>query len=255
VGQTDRRCNGAQPRAVLFTEDDDTVAYALYRDDGRGGHHICQFFVTRERRRQGVGRQAMEMLADEVLRRGARVVLEVLTANSAARGFYESLGFATYALTLERTSPEARVAAFNFLQATDRIAPSGVVPQAGFERVAAAGYGTVIDLVPHDSEHFLHDEAQRVETARMAYVHIPVDFHAPAPEALEEFSDAMQQAGEAKVRVHCAANWRVTALVSLYAERHLDWSVEDSEALIAQVWQPDATWRAFMERMRARAPS
>jgi predicted GNAT family acetyltransferase len=135
-------------RATLFSQDGRTLAYALYRDDERGGHQVRQFFVVRDARRAGNGRRAMQLLLAEVLRSGARVSLDVLTANAAAHAFYRVLGFTPYALTLEKSTPEARVSAFNYLQASEAVATSGVVPAASFGRIAAAGYATVVNLLP-----------------------------------------------------------------------------------------------------------
>lgn len=237
-------------RAVLFSDAGRTVAYALYLDDERGGHHVRQLFVARDVRRRGHGRRAMELLMDEVLRTGARVSLEVLEGNGPARAFYAALGFSPYAITLERSSPEARVGAFNYLQATERIATSGVVAAAGFERIAAAGYRSVVNLLPADSEHALADEREWVEALGMDYVHVPVDFKRPSAEDFEEVAEALRDAGDAKVWVHCAANFRVSVFVGLYAEQYLGWPRVAADALIARVWEPDPVWRAFLARMR-----
>ncbi|MDH5676889.1 MAG: protein tyrosine phosphatase family protein [Myxococcales bacterium] len=236
-------------RAVIFFDEHGaTVAYALYRDDERGGHHLRQFFVVRERRRRGHGRRAMELLEADVLRTGARLHLEVLTDNAAARGFWQALGFTPYATTLERTSTEAGASAFNFLQATDDIATSGIVPPGGFQRIAAAGYRAVINLLPDDSEHAVAAEAKLVGQAGMAYVHIPVDFGHPGEDDYARFLEAMDEHATARVWAHCAANFRVTAFFHRYARDRLGWSRERADALLACVWEPDQVWRDFLDR-------
>lgn len=239
-------------RATLFVEGGRTVAYALWCDDDRGGHYVRQFFVARDARRRGVGRRAMALLTTEVLRPGSRVSLEVLVTNAPAGAFYDALGFTPYATTLERTSPEARVQAFNYMQATARVATSGIVPAGAFARIAAAGYACVVDLLPADSEHAIADEHDRVEQSGMRYVHIPVDFRRPTAEDLDEFFETMREAGDVKVWVHCAANYRVSAFFALHAQQCLGWSEVEADAFIARVWEPDSVWRAFIARMRDR---
>lgn len=86
-------------QAVLFEREDSVVAYALFRPD-ECGIYLRQFFVRRERRRQGVGRQAMQLLLETVWPTDARVTADVLLHNDPARKFWKSLGFEDYAISL-----------------------------------------------------------------------------------------------------------------------------------------------------------
>lgn len=88
-------------RAMLFEEEGAPVAYALYRDDGES-IYLRQFFVTRERRRAGVGREAIAHLVADVFPSGKRVVVEVLSKNARAMAFWHAMGFVDYFMTLER---------------------------------------------------------------------------------------------------------------------------------------------------------
>lgn len=96
--------NGYQ--AIVFEKGGELVAYALFRDtdpdaEGPESIYLRQFFVVRERRRSGIGRQAFAMLRDEVWPRDRRVILEALSANPAAHAFWQALGFAPYSVTYE----------------------------------------------------------------------------------------------------------------------------------------------------------
>ncbi|MBW2142374.1 MAG: GNAT family N-acetyltransferase, partial [Deltaproteobacteria bacterium] len=51
-------------RAIIFQGDEDILAYALYREDDTL-IYLRQFFVIRNRRRQGIGRRAMDILRHE----------------------------------------------------------------------------------------------------------------------------------------------------------------------------------------------
>jgi len=109
VDQLERRMRSwleSEYRAVLFQRGSEVVAYALYRDDDSGRIHLRQFFVVRQLRRQGVGREAMRLFRTAVVPRGKRMVVEVLTANVAGRSFWTANGFRGYAVTLERASDE-----------------------------------------------------------------------------------------------------------------------------------------------------
>ena len=94
--------------AVIFELDAIPAGYALYR---REELHIYlrQFFVERDRRRRGVGRSAIEWLLANEWRHAPRVRLEVLTGNAAAIEFWRSVGFADYAITMERPRLDGQI--------------------------------------------------------------------------------------------------------------------------------------------------
>jgi GNAT superfamily N-acetyltransferase len=88
-------------RAVLFLKEEKPVAYALFREDETGSIHLRQFFVLAERRREGIGRKAIQVLRDEIVPKGKRITLEVLSTNSVGRAFWNATGFTEYSVTLE----------------------------------------------------------------------------------------------------------------------------------------------------------
>ena len=87
-------------RAVLFTREDRVVAYALFRPEGSSAY-LRQFFVDREFRRDGIGRQAMQVMLAGILKEFNRVYLEVLSNNPRAYAFWKAVGFQDYAVTME----------------------------------------------------------------------------------------------------------------------------------------------------------
>jgi len=88
--------------ATLFAENEEIVAYALYRLQP-SEIYMRQLFVVPQRRRQGLGRNAMKVLVEEVWPRGRRLTVDVLTKNTAALDFWRSIGYRDYCLTLEIT--------------------------------------------------------------------------------------------------------------------------------------------------------
>jgi ribosomal protein S18 acetylase RimI-like enzyme len=55
----------------------------------------------RNRRRQGVGRQVMEILRSKIWPKNKRLTVEVLVSNTAATAFWRAMGYRDYSLMLE----------------------------------------------------------------------------------------------------------------------------------------------------------
>ncbi|MBW2267456.1 MAG: protein tyrosine phosphatase family protein [Deltaproteobacteria bacterium] len=148
--------------------------------------------------------------------------------------------------------PSAEFRAYNTVRVTSTLATSGVIPADEFERIAQAGYRTVINLLPEENQHALEDEASIVAALGMAYVHIPIDIEAPTVENFDEFRAAMKAHSDSPVWVHCAANWRVSAFVALYGQLELGWSPDRATDFVGGIWQPTAPWISLAERILAR---
>src|SRR5262245_7157097 len=101
VPELEQRMRGwlaAEYVAVLFEEEGEVVAYALYHE-GMQETYLRQLFVVRDRRRQGIGRRAFEMLRAEFLPANKRLTVDVLVQNTAAVAFWRSVGCRDYCLT------------------------------------------------------------------------------------------------------------------------------------------------------------
>jgi len=85
---------------ILFEDGDDVVAYALFREQVLE-IYLRQLFVVRGRRRQGIGRKAMQLLRSEIWPKNKRLTVEVLAKNEAAVAFWHAVGYADYSLMLE----------------------------------------------------------------------------------------------------------------------------------------------------------
>jgi GNAT superfamily N-acetyltransferase len=86
--------------ATLFSREDRVVANALWRDEAERVY-LRHFFVEREMRRAGIGREAIRLLGEDVWPSGKRVRVSVLVGNPPAIAFWRSVGFADYHLTLK----------------------------------------------------------------------------------------------------------------------------------------------------------
>jgi ribosomal protein S18 acetylase RimI-like enzyme len=86
--------------AVIFEDHGEVVAYALYREEPEE-LYLRQLFVARNRRRQGIGRAAMEILRTQIWPKNKRLTVSVLVKNAAALAFWRAMGYTDYSLTLE----------------------------------------------------------------------------------------------------------------------------------------------------------
>ncbi len=108
VAELEQRMKGwlaSEYAAALFENDGGVVGYALYRA-GPEEIYLRQLFVVRNRRRQGIGREAMEILRTQIWPKHKRLTVGVLVRNTAAIAFWRAVGYRDYSLTLE-ILPEA----------------------------------------------------------------------------------------------------------------------------------------------------
>jgi ribosomal protein S18 acetylase RimI-like enzyme len=89
-------------RAVIFSQDGDFVAYALYRPDEPDEIYVRQLVVAPAYRRRGLGKRCVQLLTEHYWPAKARLVVDVLSGNAAGLAFWRSTGFADYFVRLER---------------------------------------------------------------------------------------------------------------------------------------------------------
>ena len=87
-------------KAVIFGSESDPVAYALFKETA-AEVYLRQLFVRRDRRSEGIGRNAVGILRERVWPRQKRLTVEVLTANTRGVRFWRTVGYKDYCLTLE----------------------------------------------------------------------------------------------------------------------------------------------------------
>src|SRR5436190_4805970 len=76
-------------RAVIYEDGGEVVAYALFREQPEE-IYLRQLFVVRDRRSQGIGGRAFEILRSQVWPKTKRLTVEVLIANKRALSFWKS---------------------------------------------------------------------------------------------------------------------------------------------------------------------
>src|SRR5450432_600466 len=103
VPELEQRMRGwlaSEYTAVIFEKDGAVVAYALYHEQPEE-IYLRQLFVARNRRRKGIGRNAMAILRTKIWPASKRLTVDVLIQNTAAIAFWRAIGYKDYYLALE----------------------------------------------------------------------------------------------------------------------------------------------------------
>ena len=87
---------------IPFEKAGEVVAYALYHPWETDGIYLRQFFVIRERRRRGIGREAVILLFNEIFPPEKRIIVTALSRNRRALAFWAAVGFDEYCVSFER---------------------------------------------------------------------------------------------------------------------------------------------------------
>lgn len=143
---------------------------------------------------------------------------------------------------------------YNFRPVNAEIITGGQPTADQLRSAAAEGFTAVINLATDSPGRSLPDEAGLVRGLGLAYFHIPVDWERPQAADFEAFERALAERPAGKLLIHCAANFRVTAFYSLYAQKHLGWSADQAAEFRASIWAGShyPVWEAFIAAMQAR---
>ena len=141
---------------------------------------------------------------------------------------------------------------YNYKFVSENIITAGQPSEDQLRSAQKEGFDAVINLATFDQERSIQNEQDLVGSLSMDYHHIPVEWEQPRYEDLNQFMDIMGNLEGKKVLVHCIANYRVTAFLSLYAMKYLGWGTERADSLIHAIWNPDEypVWQAFINAMR-----
>ena len=141
---------------------------------------------------------------------------------------------------------------YNYRKVNDQIITGGQPSAEQLKSAASEGFQAVINLATLQPGHSLEDEAGLAQGLGMQYYHIPVAWDNPKESDFIAFEAAMQQLGSAKMLIHCAANFRVTAFYSLYALKHLGWSEQQADEFRLSVWGGSnyPIWEEFIRKIK-----
>jgi len=142
---------------------------------------------------------------------------------------------------------------YNYRKVNDQLITGGQPNEEQLHSAANEGFRIVINLATIDPDYSLANEEGLVRSLGMTYYHIPVKWDNPQESDFEAFECLMKGLPEGKTLIHCAANFRVTAFYSLYAQKYLGWSEVQAEEFRASIWQGsnDLVWARFIDRMKS----
>jgi protein tyrosine phosphatase (PTP) superfamily phosphohydrolase (DUF442 family) len=143
---------------------------------------------------------------------------------------------------------------YNHIKVNDWLSTGGQPTAQQIQDAAAEGFTTVINLATTNPRYSLPDEEGLVHSLGMAYYHIPVDWENPTDADFDAFEQLMRQLPRAKILLHCAANFRVSAFYSLYAMKNLGWTAQQAVQFREPIWQGSdyPTWEAFIRTQQTR---
>ena len=146
---------------------------------------------------------------------------------------------------------------FNYLKIDDRISTAGQPTEDQLRDAAAEGFTAIINLAPVNPPYTPADEAGLARQLGLIYIYIPVAWNNPTDADFAAFEQAMSATAGQPTLIHCAANFRVTAFYTLYAQKHLGLSAAQADALRDRIWAGSdyPVWEAFIARKRAEMES
>ena len=145
---------------------------------------------------------------------------------------------------------------YNYLFYHDKLSSSGMPIVEQMRTVAEAGVELIINLAPHDVPNAIPKEAELAASLGMQYINIPVNWNTPTRDGLHVFMDMMDANKDRKIHVHCEANFRASAFITMYRILRLGWNPEEAFAVMHTIWDEDAypVWKMFIEDAIKRSP-
>ncbi len=138
---------------------------------------------------------------------------------------------------------------FNYKQLTELIHTAGQPTKEELGAIVRSGFEVVIYLALLESKTAVPDERALIEDAGLVFEHLPVVFKNPLKSDFDRFCDLMGKYRGKKCFIHCEVNMRVSVFMALYRIKVLGWRYEEAIKDVHDIWKPDETWSAFMQRM------
>ena len=141
---------------------------------------------------------------------------------------------------------------YNYRKVNEQLITGGQPKEEQIKAAAKEGFKTVINLSPISSKSALPDEAGLVKSLNLNYHYIPVDWENPLESDFKSFENVFKQVSAEKTLVHCAANFRVTAFYSLYAQKNLGWTEAQADEFRDSIWKGSdyPVWEKFIGEMK-----
>ena len=138
---------------------------------------------------------------------------------------------------------------YNFLALSETLFTGGMPTAEQLTDAAQQGVEVVINLAPHEVSNALAGETELVTSLGMQYINIPVIWNTPTKDGLDRFMAVMDENKDRKILVHCQANFRATAFVSMYRILRQGWNVDEAMEVMHKIWDEEdyPMWKLFIE--------
>lgn len=140
----------------------------------------------------------------------------------------------------------------NFYRIDKNITTAGQPTIEEFIIIKQNNHDLIINLATRNSPDAINNEESIVTGLGLDYIHIPVDFRAPAISDLQRFFEAMELNSNKHIFVHCAMNWRVASFMFLYRTVKCNVPLAKAEQDLHAVWKPDNVWQSFIDMVLTR---
>lgn len=142
---------------------------------------------------------------------------------------------------------------YNYLKVNERLITGGQPTAQQLRAAADEGFEVVVNLATEKPADFSDDEGELVRSLGMVYYPLPVEWERPSFQDFRRFETLLESLGTAKMLIHCAANFRVSAFFGLFALKHLGWTEAQAETFRRPVWQGSdyPIWELFIHQVKA----
>lgn len=138
----------------------------------------------------------------------------------------------------------------NFRRISENLATSGQPTEEDLAEIARAGFRCVVNLALPTSDGALPDEAASVAKLGLDYAAFPIDFDRPELEQALRFFSLLNTRKSEPLFVHCAANYRVSALLYAYRVAVLRENPAAARADLEALWTPNEAWKRYLAKVQ-----
>ncbi|HSM71669.1 MAG TPA: protein tyrosine phosphatase family protein [Anaerolineales bacterium] len=135
---------------------------------------------------------------------------------------------------------------YHYQRLSQQLSSSDMPTIRQLKAIAEAGVELVINLAPHHVPNAIPNETQLAASLGMQYIDIPVNWNT-LEDGLKSFMDVMDANSEKKIHVHCVANFRASAFITMYRILRLGWEPDKAFEAMHNTWDKHTypVWKMF----------
>ena len=144
------------------------------------------------------------------------------------------------------TASERALPLLNRIEYSPSLTASGQPTAQELELAARSGYSRVIFLAFTNHQNALEHEDVIVKALDMTFIHIPVQWEAPALADFDAFAAAMKVPTQQRTLLHCEVNFRASVFGFLYQVIYEAVPIDEAIAMMHAIWIPNEVWEDFI---------